>query len=130
VRFENLTSFLNHKNLRPDALRCPVNVEHESRTNINFRTNREQRDKLGGAYHSDPDIILDVIFSIVSQYAPVVVQAIRSVRLSSLRRAYHDLNTVGGTGHQIDLPHPVCPHRPCKPPYIVLLAGELGRSVS
>jgi hypothetical protein len=66
----------------------------------------------------------DVIFSIVSQYAPVVVQAIRSVLLRSPRRAYHDLNTDGGTGHQIDSPHPVCPHRICKRPYIVLVADR------
>jgi hypothetical protein len=67
---------------------------------------------------------LSDVFSIVSEYAPVVVQAIRSVLLRSLRRTYHKLNTAGSTGHQIDLPHPVCPHRICKRSYIALLADR------
>ena len=88
MRFENLTSFLNHKYLRSDTLRCLVSVERGKLYCHSGRT--VSRDTSLAAPTIPIHTLLDILLSIVSEYAPVVVQAIRSVVLRSLRRAYHD----------------------------------------
>ena len=81
--FKNLASLLDHNNFWANTLRVQLTSQYRMLTDI--LTHREQRYELRSALRIN-EVSLSVRLPL--GYAPVVVHAMRSVLLRSLRRTY------------------------------------------